>query len=436
MDRRRFLELAALGTAGSAGCAGDGGSGTAEPSETEPTRSRTTSPTSTGEPEPTATPREQPNAIFVDAEAGSNYGSGAADDPVATIQYALRAAEPGDTIRVRPGRHSGNVETRGAGEPDAPITVTGPPDAVFAPERGEAFLINHSHVHLRGLTFDGLHTPDRPDDPESYVERLIAINPRAENLATDVENPPERMDDSAYLRDVVVKPDRIGNCRADLIKHQYANDVEIGEFETFGVAGAKFLKGDETGHNSEIVYLGISWPGDGYPPEQSHDIHVHHIDNSAGIPHAELVDCKPGLSDVTIEYCTDAGGSNEVIADDTTGGAVVIAGTDVTVRWNVLADGAQAGIEIDCDAAASEDPPPAAAAGGSNNAIYGNRLTGNDGLALSLPYRSDGQGQADQRIVCGNEYDGETHGDPDDACGADVPAGDGIGHTGGDSPFA
>jgi hypothetical protein len=105
------------------------------------------------------------------------------------------------------------------------------------------------------------------------------------------------------------------------------------------------------------------------------------------------------------------------------------------VRWNVISNGAQAGIEIDSDIAATEDPPAGYAPGGTNNAIYGNRLVDNQGRALQFAY-PDSQGQEAQRVICGNEYIGQTHGNPDRACSSAVPAGDGIGHTGGESPWA
>jgi len=40
-----------------------------------------------------------------------------------------------------------------------------------------------------------------------------------------------------------------------------------------------------------------------------------------------------------------------------------------------------------------------------------------------------------QRHVCGNDIEGSTNGDPEKECPAELPAGDGIGHTGGDSPY-
>lgn len=82
---------------------------------------------------------------------------------------------------------------------------------------------------------------------------------------------------------------------------------------------------------------------------------------------------------------------------------------------------------------------------GQENAIYGNRLVGNGGLAIQYPvvYPDDGEpkiakpyGPDDQAAVCGNEISGRTHGTPTSNCPAAVPDGDGIGHLGGDSPWS
>lgn len=432
MHRRSVLGLFAGGIGALAGCQSQSNSDeTVAPTSTV-SSTQTVSPTTTQKSTGTETPRENPDTIFVDAETGSDSDPGTKAAPVKTIQRALTRAQPGDTVQVRPGRYGQQVETVRPGTPDEPITITGPPNAVFN-ARG-AFEINHSHVHVTGLTFDGLINRDRPEDAAAYAESLIIIN-RGISVEVDGQlKPPETVTASDYLTDVKVTPHQVGNCRADFIKLQYANNVEIGEFEVIGPAGVKFTKGDAVGHNSEIVYLGTP-PGKGFAPDESSNIHVHHIDNSEGYAHAELVDCKTGTSNVTIEYCTDSGGASEAITDDGTESAVHLGGNDIIVRWNVISGAAQAGIEIDSDIAATDNPPVALAEGGTDNAIYGNRLVDNGGRTIQFAYPEQ-QGQDDQRTICGNEYNGETHGDPDQPCSSDVPAGEGIGYMGGDSPWS
>ncbi|WP_311174122.1 DUF1565 domain-containing protein [Halobellus ordinarius] len=425
MKRRAFLASGVAGVGLLAGCSGESGSDQQTASDTT-VGTRTDSATATT----SQTPRESPTTIFV-APDGSDNAPGTREEPLKTIPGALIRAQPGETVHALPGRYKRPVETVRSGTADEPITVTGPPDAIFNADG--PFEINHDHVHIQGLTFDGLHTPTAPEDPDSYAESLLQVNERFYETIKNGERGDDPVPDDKYLTGVKVKPHAVGNCRADFIKVHWSKNIEIGEFRIIGPAGVKFLKGDATGHNSEIIYLGNA-PSKGYPPDQTRNIHIHHIDNSEGYVHSELVDCKTGTSNVTIEYCTGAGGSAEAITDEGTESALHIGGSDITVRWNILSGGAEAGIEIDSDIAATENPPESYAAGGTNNAIYGNRLLNNDGLALRFAY-PDTQGQDAQRIICGNEYNGQTHGEPDRSCPNEIPAGDGVGHTGGESPW-
>lgn len=426
MDRRTLLSFGAAGVGLFAGCAADS---QPNPQTASQTPTRTPAPTQTA----TRTPRENPDTIFV-APDGDDAAQGSQANPVRSIQQGLYQAQPGDTVQVRPGRYQPDewVKTVRAGTAENPITITGPPDAVFT--SNEPFTIDHSHVHLTGLTFDGLLDPDNPDDAASYSWGLLELNGAFHDKIKNGEHRPDEVKEENYLRDIVVKPHAVGNCTRDFIKINWARNVEIGEFRVIGPAGVDYLKGGVIGHNSEIIYLGNP-PDREWPPDLSRDVYIHHIDNSAGYPHAELVDCKTGTSNVTIEYCTDAGGASEAITDEGTESAVHIGGTDITVRWNVISNGAQAGIEIDSDIAATENPLEGYAPGGTNNAIYGNRLVDNQGRALQFAY-PDSQGQEVQRVICGNEYNGQTHGDPDRACSSEISEGDGIGHTGGESPWA
>jgi hypothetical protein len=438
MDRRRFLALGATGLGVVAGCAGraetdteSGSGGTATSSQTSRPTERsgeTDSPTDS----PTDTPRENPDTVFVDAEAGEAGAPGTADRPLDSIQRALERAEPGETVYARPGVYRELVRPSHGGEPGAPITLTGPPDAVLEshPDVYNVVLIRHSHVHVTGLTIDGLENPDAPDDVDSYSDAQLVQ-----------ARPPTSTDE--YLEDVVVAPHRIGNSQKSLVSLERTRNAEVGPFRVVGPAGTKYLLTDRAGHNGEIVYVGTSpsnlgteWhPWTEY--DQTSGIRVHHIDNSGGHGHSELVNTKLGTHDVTVEYCTDGGGSRNT--EDSPAAAVRLQSFGATVRWCHLADGHGHGVEIASYKARdaqerTDDPSEIERRGGTDNAVYGNRIRGFDGKALA--FEVDSQTQADQRHVCGNEYDGPTDGDPDADCDGAVPAGDGVGHTGGDSPWA
>jgi hypothetical protein len=217
----------------------------------------------------------------------------------------------------------------------------------------------------------------------------------------------------------------------------------VGPFRVIGPAGTKYLLTDRAGHNGEIVYIGTSpsnletdWhPWSGY--DETRNIRVHHIDNSAGHAHSELANTKLGTRNITVEYCTDGGGAQNT--EDSPAASVRFQSFDATVRWCDFRNGHGNGVEIASykarDAQEREDDPSEIQRrGGTDNAVYGNRITGFDDLAVAYPV--DSQTEADQRHVCGNEVDGETMGEPTGTCPADIPQGTGIGHRGGDSPWA
>lgn len=425
--------------------------------------------TATADGQPGGSDRRSPahrDTIFVGPD-GSRGASGARDDPVASIQEGFERAGPGQTVHALPGRYHERVETVRPGEPGEPIVLTGPPEAVFVGGdetlRPEPLKILHSHVHVLGLTFDGLQDPDHPervskDAPggSSYAGGNVQVNPFARGGEDAFPG---------YVRDVKVKPHAVGNVLGAMINVFFAHDVEIGEFQVIGPGGVQHLKGDREGHNGEVVYLGT--PPDkfggsgtdvsGATVDESSGIHVHHVDNSQGHPHAELVDVKAGCTDVSIEYCTDLGGAGRYVLpghDSTAETAFHLGGSDTTLRWNVVEDSHGQAVEVGSWGATHPERfeelkgfpfPEAAFDSGRNNAIYGNRFSGNAGMTIRYPivypedgpsHVAEGYGPDAQRVVCGNEFDGETHGEPGASCPDSVPQAETIGHLGGDSPWA
>lgn len=377
-----------------------------------------------------------PRTIYVDAEAGGLGADGSRESPLHTIGAALDVAGPGDTVRVASGEYVERIEPPNGGEPGEPITITGPPDAVIRSDPAEynVVLIRESHVHLRGLSIDGLENPDAPGDVDSYSRaQLVQLRP------------PKHVD--RYLRDVVIAPHRIGNTMKSLVSVERSRNVEVGPFRVIGPAGAGYLYTDEAGHNGEIVYVGTSPSnlGTDWHPwteyDRTADVHVHHVDNSAGHPHSELVNTKLGTHDVTVEYCTDGGGSQNT--EDYPAASVRLQSYGATVRWCDLRDGGGFGVEVASHTAhdaqerkSAEELTEAERRGGTDNAIYGNRVTGFEEGAFDFPDADLGQDSAAQRLFCGNQYDGETDGEPGVPCPGSVPEGEGTGHTGGDGPWS
>lgn len=373
-----------------------------------------------------------PRAIVVDGARGSAAGVGTDDAPYGTIMRGFEAASPGDTIEVRPGEYAEPVVTPHGGEPGKPITITGPPEAVLTSDRDrfQPLKIQDSHVHLRGLTVDGLWDPDNPEDPSSYAHSpLIQPRPRA--------------DTDEYLVDLVVAPHRVGNARAHVISTTRVRDVEIGPMVVIGPAGTYYLLDDDVeGHVGEIVYLGTPpdtygkshYPWDGL--DLTRNVHVHHVDNSAGHWHSELVNTKLGTRNVLVEYCTDGGGSlNE---HDFPAASVRFQSYDSTLRWCDLRDGLANGVSLHGSGkswlADRGDPPFDPARLGTGYEVYGNRIRG----FQEHSFWFEDADPADQ-LLCENEFDRSVEivgppvpdSDYGETCPADAPEGDGIGHTGG-----
>lgn len=444
VTRRRVLaSLGMAGTAGIAGCSFGSSSG----SPTETTDSPPDTDTTENGTAPQTTAKDSASETIHVSRDGSDDNPGTEDEPLSSIQTAVERVEPGQTIYVHPGEYVESVAFRDGGEPDAPVTLTGPPDAVLKPPEDwehQAVTIGESHIQITGLTITGLYNPDEPENAESYHSgKLIDLNTFA--------------DEVGYIEGLVISPHRIGGAGGALINTKRIKNCEIGGFKVIGPAGANWIFDDTEHHYGEIVYLGtasnnIVNRGDFDDYDNTRNVRVHHIDNSEGHPHSELVDCKTGTESITIEYCTDAWGAEK---DDGLERTQIInmGGHDCTVRWNVLRGSRGHGIEIngglmrpeygDLDWRWSYATPETEFEEriGTENSVYGNTITEYTEKAVyyqQIHRMRDSVGRADpenQRHVCGNTIDGPTDGSPEAACDEDLPPGEGIGHLGGDSPW-
>lgn len=425
---RRSL-LVTLGTVGAGAVAGcsEGGEPSSETASETNAEATTASETATKETEELDGQSDRGD-IYV-APDGSDDARGTADAPLATIQEAFNQVEPGETIYTTPGEYRELIEVREGGTADAPVELTGPPDAVLRrpSDAPSAMRIAGDHVHVTGLTIDGLADPDRPEDPNAYGDRPLV-------LVTSLD--PNELNEGA-----VIAPHGIGNSGRQLVKFAFCANAEAGPFRVTGRAGAKWQLTDEENHNGEIVYVGtapvtIDRSDAAYSGwDRTHNVHVHHIDNSAGHQHAVLVDTKPGTENLTVEYCTDGGGSRNSVDWDAS--SLILKGYRCTFRWNRIQDGHGKGLNVGralTDSAPDDEFRDNVA---TENEIYGNEIRGFDDDAISFyPGSEAGQGPEHQAVYCGNTVEGPATGDPEQACGGDIPTTDTIGHVGGDSPWA
>jgi len=333
---------------------------------------------------------------------GADGNDGSQNSPLETVSEGLDRARPGETVQLKPGVYNESIFTVRDGEPDNPITVKGPEDAVVRPlpDTYSAITVRHHHIHLRGMTINGLINPDKKyEDWSAWAANCVQVNPvsRAEE---GVE----------YVRGAVVEPAQAGNTRRALIQTGRIRDAVIGGFEVIGPTGMQYdprVANHQIGHIGEIVYVGN--PADkhqdsGYPydtPERTRNVRIHHIDNSTGYSHNEFVEVKPGCTNVTIEYCTDrnAGHNTEGLVEP----AILISGNECTIRWNDVGDCPS---PIGFNSWEMDGTEWA-----QNNAVYGNHIHGFAAGAINFRSRKGVKiGPADQRNLCSNQIE---RGDPD-----------------------
>ncbi|WP_273837361.1 hypothetical protein [Halococcus sp. PRR34] len=346
---------------------------------------------------------------IVTSETVSAAGRDHTVSPEESIQKAINQAQPGDTIHIEPGEYRENLETVRSGNNGSPITLTGPSDAVFM-GGGDArsFEIKHSHIHLTGLTLNGLHDADNPNQLSSYRDKMVYAEP----------------DSSEYLEDLIISPHGAGNTTGECIRLSMTKQSMVGDFNVIGATGREhYGPGNQSGSNGEVVYLGTSPSQIDEPPhngniDETRNICVRQIDNSDGHEHSELVNTKEGTRNILIEYCTDR---NSVYPE---GGEINIQGQETIARYNDLQDGDGAAVRVGWST-----PDPDAPDAGKLNSVYYNTLKNNDGDAIKLP--KSNAGPSEQRYLCGNDYNGSTADTPGSSCPRKLPTSSTWGASGG-----
>lgn len=305
----------------------------------------------------------------------SNRGT-SADVPLKTIQQALRFAQPGDTITLAPGDYFQDVVSERNGTADAPITITGPANAVIKGAGNARIVqINHDYLTLKGFTIDGLHGNAASRD--GYRDKLlyaIGAETRAGVLGMRVLN-------------MTFK-----NAGGECLRLRYfaqQNEIASSTFQNCGVHDFRFSAG---GKNGEAIYIGTAPEQlkDGKnptaDPDQSNGNWIHH--NTFNTQGNECVDIKEAATRNIIENNTCTG------QKDPESAGFDSRGSGNTFRNNTSYGNTGAGIRLGGDTSSD----------GTNNDVYGNIIRDNKAGGIKFQ-------RTPQRVVCGNTMSGNTGGD-------------------------
>jgi len=299
--------------------------------------------------------------------AGDNSDSGTIERPWRTIQQALDRAGPGDMITLLPGHYYQDMQTVRSGTAKDPIRIVGPSSAVIS-GAGSAriFEINHSHITIEGITFDGRF--GERDTRRSYRDKLVYI------VGTSPRSGPQGV---AFHRVT------FANAGGECVRLRYFASRNIIAYSTFRACGVHDFRFGAGGKNGEAIYIGTS-------PEQirHRDMPTSDVDRSNGnwIHHNffdtqgnECVDIKEGASGNLIEHNRCSGNLDPDAAGLTS------RGDDNVFRYNEVYNNRGSGIRL------GGDRPNE----GIRNDVYGNRL--HDNMNGGIRFQRYPQG-----TVCGN----------------------------------
>ncbi len=290
-----------------------------------------------------------------------------------SIQQALDKARPGDVIHLSPGIYYQNFDTKRSGTSNAPITITGPADAIIkgvkGTDRGRIALIFHDYYHLSGFTFDGL-AGDR-HDANAYKDILLYV---------------QGTKNREGVTGLKVLHMNFKNSGGEAIRLRYfAHDNEIA-YSTFKNTGVYDFKFKDGGKNGEVIYLGTSstqWNDGKNPtadPDESNNNWIHHNDfNTHG---NEAVDIKEGAKYNLVEHNTVTG------QKDPQSGCLDARGDENIFRYNTVYGCVGVGIRLGGHLVNGHQY-------GINNQVYGNKIYNNKNGGIKFEI-------APQNLICGN----------------------------------
>jgi len=256
-------------------------------------------------------------------------GTGAATAPFRTINRALAAAGPGETVVLRPGTYDEHVVTVRPG-----VTITGPRDAVLrgAPTSGRVLEVRHDDTTLHGFTIDG-----------AVCAELVEDCFRDKGIYVQSTVPHDGVSGTRILGM------RVANLGGECIRLKYLATRNLVADNEIGPCGIHdfAIPNPGQGQNGEGVYIGTA-------PEQldrnptpepdasdANEVRGNTIDTRG----AECVDIKEGARGNVVEHNTCTGQQPR----NGGSGAMDARGPANAFRHNVIQHNAAAGVRIGGD---------------------------------------------------------------------------------------
>ncbi len=350
---------------------------------TDPTPLPTTLIPLTATPAPTLSPTEtttgSPQQITADwyvSPDGSDSNAGTSQDlSLQTIQKAIDSANSGDTILLASGTYMQDFISKRNGTSNAPITITGPSDAVVKGGGNARIIqIQHDYITLRGFTVDGLY--GEPNSIDGYRDKLVYVQGSQDH------------DGVTGLRVLYMT---IKNAGGECMRLRYFVTQSEIAYNTITSCGHFDYSFDDGGKNGEGVYIGTApeQRNDGKNPTSDTDesnvnlIHNNTIDTQGN----ECVDIKEDSKYNIVEYNSCTG------QKDTDSGGMDSRGGYNIFRYNEIFGNAGAGVRLGGDTVDQN----------INNDVYNNIIRDNENGGIKFQAAPQGE-------ICGNTMSNNTKG--------------------------
>ncbi|MGE3296592.1 MAG: hypothetical protein AB7I68_04495 [Porticoccaceae bacterium] len=299
--------------------------------------------------------------VFV-SPSGSDTNNGlSAATALKTIQNAVKAAYPGDTVMLLPGEYRQDFSTVRDGSSTARILIVGSQESIIrGGGKSHVIDVKHSYIEMRGFVVDGKHGAGTA--LADYRDKLVFVDGWSRN----------------GVKGLVFHGLSLRNAFGECLRMKglaSRNEIAFNTINTCGLRDYVFGRG---GSNGEGIYVGTAPEQlSGKPTDASVENWIHH--NVILTKGSECVDLKEGADDNLIEYnvCTGVLYTN--------GGGISTRSNDNIIQFNRIAENASAGIRMGGDDALN----------GIRNTVIGNDLYFNRNSGLKIM-------RGPQGLICGN----------------------------------